>query len=163
IFSPRGALTTGSVAVPPHLQQARLPAALRRPMARSVKSERGSMESPDASALAVVGRIRRRMNLGLGIRALRAPLWIAVLLAAVYRLLFRTFAWQVAALVVTATLIVWVLRLRRHLYSLQAAAAVADRSGSAGGLLLTSLERPLGAWGEDLAPLLKNVTLPKLP
>lgn len=109
-----------------------------------------------------IRRIQRRLNQELWIRALVLPAWAAVTLVAVYRLLVRSGVWIVAPLALVVAAVAASLRMRRSQVSAVAAAAMADRAAGAGGLLLTRLEVPVGAWELDLNDRVRRVPAPKV-
>ncbi len=99
-----------------------------------------------ALVLAPVRRVQRRLNAVAWAESGIVPMWAAVTLCVVARLLLREAALWAAPLFLLGGGLWWGLRARFQGVSLEHAAVLADRSANAGGLLLTRLERPVGDW-----------------
>jgi hypothetical protein len=99
-----------------------------------------------ALILAPIRRIQRRLNSLAWAEAGVFPLWAAGTTCLLLRLLLRDSALWLLPLPFAAALAWWFHRARPRLISFTHAAVLADRAANAGGLLLTRLERPVGAW-----------------
>src|SRR6185436_16796853 len=98
----------------------------------------------NALVLARVRRVQRRLNAEVWLTYAVAPAWAAATVLAALRFFVRTHVWLFAALLAVAAVIAWSWRARRKRVPLENAAVIADRQASAGGLLLTRLELPVG-------------------
>ena len=107
-----------------------------------------------------IRRIQRRMNLEVWAHGLIAPAWCAATGAALYRLVLRVHAPLAALAFLALAAAYWVVRTRPRLLTLSQAAVLADRGAQAGGLLLTRLEVPVGAWELALNERVRRVRPP---
>ncbi|WP_317987872.1 hypothetical protein [Hyalangium gracile] len=112
--------------------------------------------------LAPVRRVQRRLNAVAWAEAGIGPMWAAVTLCVVARLLLRDTALWAAPLFLLAGGLWWGLRARHRGISLEQAAVLADRSANAGGLLLTRLERPVGEWELSVNQFARAVKPPEV-
>jgi hypothetical protein len=115
-----------------------------------------------ALVLAPVRRVQRRLNAVAWAEAGIGPMWAAVTVCVVARLLLRDTALWVAPAFLMAGGLWWGLRSRTRGVSLEQAAVLADRSANAGGLLLTRLERPVGEWELSVNQLARAVQPPEV-
>lgn len=109
-----------------------------------------------------IRRVQRRLNLEIWANGLVAPAWSAATLFALCRLLLRTGTLAAALVAVIACAVFCAVRVWPRRVSLEQAAAIADRSAELGGLLLTRLERPVGAWELGLNDRIRKVPSPKV-
>lgn len=99
----------------------------------------------DVLILSRVRRLQRRINLEVLLREAVVPAWCAATAIAVGWLWLRV-VWPVALVAACGASAVWLYRARGRRLSLAQAAVLADRQLGLGGLLLTRLEVPVGAW-----------------
>lgn len=116
----------------------------------------------DALILSRVRRIQRRLDGEHALREAVVPLWCAATAVALHRLLLRDHTWVTAAVAFAIAAGVWFLRMRRRRVGVDEAAVLLDRAAGAGGLLLTRLERPVGAWELELNDALRQAPLPEV-
>jgi len=114
------------------------------------------------AVLSRVGRVQRRLNIEVWLRALVAPLWVGVTVLVLAQVFspFGLTAVVVGLVCVVST--VTVIQAWPRRISLREAAVVADRQAGSGGLLLTRLETPVGEWELGLNQQLKSLTMPKV-
>jgi hypothetical protein len=116
-----------------------------------------------ALILAPIRRVQRRLNAVAWSEAGVAPVWAAATGCVLARLLLRDGALWVLPFPVLAAGAWWVVRARARSFSFAHAAVLADRSASAGGLLLTRLERPVGEWELSANQYARAVEPPRVP
>lgn len=113
--------------------------------------------------LAPVRRVQRRLTAMAWAEAGIVPLWAAVTACVAARLLVRGAMPWALPVCLAAGGVGWWLRARGRRISFQHAAVLADRSAEAGGLLLTSLERPAGEWELAVNQFAQAVKPPRVP
>ncbi len=115
-----------------------------------------------ALVLAPIRRVQRRLNAVAWAEAGIVPVWATATACVLARFLLReSFVWALPP-VLAVGLGAWFWRARSRGVSLEHAAVLADRSANAGGLLLTRLERPVGAWELSVNQLASAVKLPEV-
>lgn len=109
-----------------------------------------------------IARVRRRLNTEVLLKAAVVPAWIAACAFVGWRLLVHRGVGIVGGVLFVAALVTTWLYARRRTVSEDEAAIVADRRASAGGLLLTRLERAVGEWELGLNQRLHDLALPSI-
>jgi len=115
-----------------------------------------------ALVLAPIRRVQRRLNAVAWAEAGIVPVWATATACVLARLLLREAVVWALPLLLSVGAGVWFWRGRSRGVSLEHAAVLADRSANAGGLLLTRLERSVGAWELAVNQLAGAVKLPRV-
>jgi hypothetical protein len=122
----------------------------------------GDERRKNAVVLSRVKRVQRRLDAEIALKVLVAPAWCAVTAAAAWRFVVQRQVFAAAALALAVALGAWLFMMRRRRTRLEGAAVIADRRAGAGGLLLTRLEVPVGAWELELNQRVREVTAPPI-
>lgn len=96
--------------------------------------------------LARLAHLRRRLNRPKWLAAALVPAWCGAAVVAGWRFLVGPGALIVLAVALVVAAVGSIVGARRTLATMSQVAALADREAKLGGLLLTRLERPVGAW-----------------
>ncbi len=114
------------------------------------------------AVLSRVRRVQRRLNVQVWAEAAVAPTWGGVTLLVLGRVFLPVRVELVALVALTLWAFATVARARPRRVGVSEAAVVADRQAGAGGLLLTRLETPVGAWELGLNQQIKAIRLPSI-
>src|SRR4051794_19021914 len=118
----------------------------------------GDERRKNAVVLSRVRRVQRSLDAEVALKAFVAPAWCAVTAAAVWRFVAQRYVFTFGAFTLAVALGTWLWLMRRRRATLEEAAVIADRRAGAGGLLLTRLEVPVGAWELELNQRVREVT-----